>query len=115
MRVLKSALLVGGIIAMVPLATGWVMFQTSSKDSLTHAIYPLFAIGLPGMLIESLMMSRYEPHGGGTPIEMVMIVFPLNVVFYTSATYILLKAVTTLVRCLRPRVVGNSGNAKRDS
>ncbi len=32
-------------------------------------------------------MSAIEPHGGGTPLEMLLIVMPFNVAFYTMLTY----------------------------
>ena len=44
------------------------------------------------------MMSAVEPHGGGTLFEMVFIIMPFNVGFYTALTYALITIVIKLTR-----------------
>jgi hypothetical protein len=101
MKASKLSLLIGAIIAAIPLFAGWIMFQLPSENPLTRSFYLLFGIGVPGMLFESFIRLAHEPHGGGTPIEMVMIVFPFNVVFYAIVIYIPVRVAVILIQRLR--------------
>ena len=94
----KVALCIGGTLAALPLLAGVIMFQIPFQDPLTRAIFPFFGIGLPGMLMESLIMSAREPHGGGTPVEMLLIVFPLNAAFYAGIMYFPVKIIAGTMR-----------------
>lgn len=113
-KALNVSLIIGGTVAAVPLAVGWIMFQIPSTDPLTHILYPLFGVGLPGMLIESLVMSSSEPHGGGTPLEMLLIVFPLNTMIYAAVTYVPVSVMAILIRGRKKRATDSRDSGGRE-
>lgn len=96
----KRSLYIGGCVGIVPLFAGLVMFGVSPGTVLSRLAYLLFALGMPGLLLEAIVMR--EPHGGGTPLEMLLLVMPLNIIFYTLLSYIAITLIDK-VRGLRRR------------
>ena len=82
---LKVALLSGAILGILPLLAGITMLSISYKNPLSRFLYLVFGLGIPGMLFEALL--RLEPHGGGTRVEMLLIIMPFNVAFYSLIVY----------------------------
>jgi len=74
------------------------MLRVSFLSPVSPLLYLVFRLGVPGMLFQALMMSAVEPHGGGTLFEMVFIIMPFNVGFYTALTYALITIVIKLTR-----------------
>jgi hypothetical protein len=84
-RRLKVALFTGATLGILPLLAGSMMLSVSYKNPLSRFLYLVFALGLPGTLFEALL--RLEPHGGGTPVEMLFIIMPFNIAFYSVIVY----------------------------
>ncbi|MGA9672439.1 MAG: hypothetical protein WBQ94_24705 [Terracidiphilus sp.] len=91
MKIIKSAFVFGVAISSIALVAAVVLLVSPYTSRLSHVSYLFFGFGLPGMLFEAWAMSSHEPHGGGTPLEMLCVVFPINVIFYSLLAYIVLR------------------------
>lgn|GEM_PF-5445412 len=94
----KLSLCIGGALGIVPVLAGLVLFAVPHSGALARFAYLLFGFGLPGLVFEALIMSMHEPHGGGTPMEMLFIVLPFNLIFYTLLIYSLIAIVAKVKR-----------------
>jgi hypothetical protein len=75
------SLCIGGSLGLAPVLAGIILFSTSPGTVLSRFAYFFFVLGLPDLLLEALVMR--EPHGGGTPLEMLFLVMPFNMILYT--------------------------------
>ena len=95
---LKLSACIGAVLGILPLISVLVMLHVSFRNPVSPVLHLVFGLGVPGMLFQAVIMSAVEPHGGGTPFEMVFIIMPFNVVFYTALTYALITIVMKLTR-----------------
>ena len=98
MKIIKGAFIIGIAISTVPLAAAILLLEVPYTSALSKVGHFLFGLGLPGMLCEAWVMSAHEPHGGGTPSEMVFFIFPFNILFYSLLAYIVLQVVRAALR-----------------
>jgi hypothetical protein len=94
----KFSMIAGVTLAAVPLISAVAMIGLSYRSPLSRLLYAVYGLGLPGLLSEAIIMSRREPHGGGTPLEMVLIALPINILFYTLLSYMLISITAKLRR-----------------
>jgi hypothetical protein len=81
----KSCSVYGGNPRHSPVISWKYDAQCLVQNPLSRFLYLVFALGLPGTLFEALL--RLEPHGGGTPVEMLFIIMPFNIAFYSVIVY----------------------------
>jgi hypothetical protein len=95
-RIWKLSLSIGGSLGLVPALAGLILFGTSQGTVLSRFAYFFFVLGLPGLLLEALIMR--EPHGGGTPLEMLFLVMPLNIILYAVLSYCVMTVIAKLAK-----------------
>jgi len=85
---------VGAVLGLVPFASAMMMVRFSYQNPISHFLYFLYGVGLPGSIIEGLV--RIMPHGGGTLLEFLSIVLLFNFAFYSTVTYCVLAVIGKL-------------------
>ena len=88
---LKFSFAIGGLLAVVPIAAGLLIYL-SRPGSLWFAICAgLFLLAMPGTYLTALIFGAGH---GPSVVQMVLVGIPLNFGFYFLACYVL----TTFVR-----------------